>query len=36
MPGKYEERLNQIRTVLTIAALAVLAVIFGFRYFFGS
>jgi hypothetical protein len=36
MPGKYEEPLNQVRTVLTIAALALLAVIFGFGYFFGS
>jgi hypothetical protein len=36
MPGKYEERLNQVRATVTIAAIAVLLVIFGFRYLFGS
>jgi hypothetical protein len=36
MPGKYEERLNQVRAAVTIAALAVLLVILGLRYLFGS
>jgi hypothetical protein len=36
MPGKYAERLGNIRVVLTVGAVALVLIIYGFEHFFGS
>ena len=36
MPGKHERWLQKTRFLLTVAALATVLLIYGFRHFFGS